>query len=880
MDPAFAGRQVTCANCKTAFTAPAADSPSAGRRCQNCGAGVAPEAIVCVNCGTNLLTGRPVGRKARPSRDLSPLLGWVFMLLLVGGGVGGWKFLEWRKEREQQAADRQKAAEVAKVEQAKAAKVKAEQEAKAEAERKRAEEAKAESERRKAEAERQRLAREKAAAEEKAARMAVLRERYQSRSKFSLFDVLTGVAAREGGRLSVDPDVICELNRVQVDLGDLSLSDSAGLDACLNRFALVVRRCPVSGSESNQVDFVTTRPIWAYLAACQHLRAGRMQEAMKELEGVKSDDSKFGRHCLALQAILVDVVTRRPTFADLSRRIRLLLADSADNYQAAKAFYRSAKIPDNDVPGVRRLGESTRGVQLAIAAGRGEKALSELRSACSALDGFLQDVAAGNRNIADRFQQILDADLNAESAFLLDWFSGTFDAVRGIFAEIEKSDVMADQSRGDLYGYYHQDDVLARSTAQARGIRQALAETPDEVRARRRAIADQMRLSEGKTSLIRLDASSGEKLRQGLQVADQAFAYDRANPMARAAAGYFRMKQLTAGMLDALQSGTDGPRFSRLAREFEEARKLGFHRAAVEVGAAAATASALREGSNDVGFVTGLCVAGIEGKAFPLTVRIEPLRYTKVVYTQTDAATAGVVTPYAGYWGAWASSRQVTFDVPSEVIVFEDYGGKDVFMRIAAQETYKWLRNTFPKNMNDRAIHIAFQSIYNMKAGDSAGIAMAVAACSAISNRPVRADVAMTGSFRSDGSVHAVGGIYEKVCAAASTPGIEIVILPRENEEDVMLVPIDKLCRVVIISAADVKTYLQYALDPSFDREVLANLRKAQVLLLAGKRNEAEPLLLEVAADCPENYTARRLLELLAFWKKSGLASTMRRGSI
>jgi hypothetical protein len=47
-------------------------------------------------------------------------------------------------------------------------------------------------------------------------------------------------------------------------------------------------------------------------------------------------------------------------------------------------------------------------------------------------------------------------------------------------------------------------------------------------------------------------------------------------------------------------------------------------------------------------------------------------------------------------------------------------------------------------------------------------------------------------------------------------------------------------------------------------------LRKAQIHLLTGRRDLAEPLLLEVAAECPENFTARRLLELIAFCKRFG----------
>ena len=135
----------------------------------------------------------------------------------------------------------------------------------------------------------------------------------------------------------------------------------------------------------------------------------------------------------------------------------------------------------------------------------------------------------------------------------------------------------------------------------------------------------------------------------------------------------------------------------------------------------------------------------------------------------------------------------------------------------------------------------------------------------------------MTGSFRCDGSVHAVGGIFEKIRGAATTPGIEIVVLPKENESAVLLLPLDTLCRVALISADNIQTYLNYATDLSYGEQALAKLRQAQVLLLIGKYGDAEPLLLEAAAECPELYTAKRLLEVIAFWEKIGRVESAKR---
>ena len=93
--------------------------------------------------------------------------------------------------------------------------------------------------------------------------------------------------------------------------------------------------------------------------------------------------------------------------------------------------------------------------------------------------------------------------------------------------------------------------------------------------------------------------------------------------------------------------------------------------------------------------------------------------------------------------------------------------------------------NSFHENKD---IHIHVPEGATPKDGPSAGISMALAVASSLSNIPVRSDVAMTGEITLRGEVLEIGGLKEKLLAALRG-GIKEVIIPKDNEKDLIDIP-------------------------------------------------------------------------------------------
>ena len=109
-------------------------------------------------------------------------------------------------------------------------------------------------------------------------------------------------------------------------------------------------------------------------------------------------------------------------------------------------------------------------------------------------------------------------------------------------------------------------------------------------------------------------------------------------------------------------------------------------------------------------------------------------------------------------------------------------------------------------------LHIHFPEGATPKDGPSAGIAVTTALVSVLSGIPVRCDVAMTGEITLRGEVLPIGGLKEKLLAAARG-GIKTVLIPDENHKDLVEIPAEITKDLTIIPVRWIDKVLELALE-------------------------------------------------------------------
>ncbi|WP_282804380.1 endopeptidase La [Clostridium tetani] len=170
---------------------------------------------------------------------------------------------------------------------------------------------------------------------------------------------------------------------------------------------------------------------------------------------------------------------------------------------------------------------------------------------------------------------------------------------------------------------------------------------------------------------------------------------------------------------------------------------------------------------------------------------------------------------------AWTSYGGDT--LPVEVMVMPGTGRLELtgklgdVMKESAKAAYTYIRANAekykidPNFYKDKDIHIHVPEGAVPKDGPSAGVTMITAMVSALSSKKVKHNVAMTGEITLTGDVLAIGGLKEKTLAAYRA-GIDTVIIPKDNEKDLVKIPNSVKRKINFIVADNIDIVLENAL--------------------------------------------------------------------
>jgi ATP-dependent Lon protease len=141
-------------------------------------------------------------------------------------------------------------------------------------------------------------------------------------------------------------------------------------------------------------------------------------------------------------------------------------------------------------------------------------------------------------------------------------------------------------------------------------------------------------------------------------------------------------------------------------------------------------------------------------------------------------------------------------------------------MRESAEAALSWVRSNAERWAPDAPalaageIHLHVPAGAVPKDGPSAGAALATAIVSVLAGRRARGEVAMTGEISLRGRILPVGGIKQKLMAAARA-GVQRVLLPRRNAKDLVEVPDEVREKLDVVLVDSVEEALEHALEPA-----------------------------------------------------------------
>src|SRR5256884_5729219 len=163
-------------------------------------------------------------------------------------------------------------------------------------------------------------------------------------------------------------------------------------------------------------------------------------------------------------------------------------------------------------------------------------------------------------------------------------------------------------------------------------------------------------------------------------------------------------------------------------------------------------------------------------------------------------------------------------------------------MRESAQAAYSYAKSRAreleidPEDFSNYDLHIHIPEGAIPKDGPSAGITLATALVSALAQRPVRKDVAMTGEITLRGNVLPVGGVKEKVLAARRAR-VTKIILPSQNQRDLDEVPKELFKDIKFVFVENMRQVFREALKEKVAPALSSGPRATRLPQAASGRN-------------------------------------------
>ena len=197
--------------------------------------------------------------------------------------------------------------------------------------------------------------------------------------------------------------------------------------------------------------------------------------------------------------------------------------------------------------------------------------------------------------------------------------------------------------------------------------------------------------------------------------------------------------------------------------------------------------SMIHSSGDEVGRVNGLAVMGDSGIVLPIMAEITPAQSSE-----------------EGRIIATGKLQEIAREAVTNVsVLIKKFLGEDI---------------------TKKDVHIQFIGTYEGVEGDSASISIATAVISAMEGVPVKQTVAMTGSLSVRGDVMPVGGVTQKIEAAAQA-GIKTVLIPQSNMGDVLIDEAFKN-KIEIIPVSNISEVFEYAMMGGQRNRLIEKLKR------------------------------------------------------